>query len=83
MSRHSRNRGVGERVGRGETLKHVMDSMVMVAEGVHTARAACELGRTLGVEMPLTDQVHAILYEGKDPKEALQALMNRDLRSES
>src|SRR5207253_3043824 len=52
MSRHSRNRHVGERLGRGETLAQVMGEMVMVAEGVHTAKAARDLGRAHGVEMP-------------------------------
>jgi glycerol-3-phosphate dehydrogenase (NAD(P)+) len=83
MSRHSRNRMVGERLGRGESLERILESMVMVAEGVHTSRAARDLGRSLHVEMPLTDQVCEILFEGRDPREALQALMSRDLRSES
>lgn len=83
MSRHSRNRSVGERVGKGETLEAVIESMVMVAEGVHTARAARDLGSKLAVELPLTDQVCEILFERRDPREALQALMSRDLRSES
>src|SRR5439155_17094347 len=52
-SRHSRNRHVGERLGRGETLAHVMGEMVMVAEGVHTAKVARDLGRAHGVEMPI------------------------------
>jgi len=83
MSRHSRNRHVGERLGRGETLQQVLGGMVMVAEGVNTARAARELGRARGVELPITDQVCAIALEGRGPREALQALMTRDLKSES
>lgn len=83
FSRHSRNRMVGERLGKGETLDEILGTMVMVAEGVHTARAARDLGRTLDVELPLTDQVCEILFEGRDPREALQALMSRGLRSES
>ena len=82
MSRHSRNRHVGERLGRGETLEHVLGNMVMVAEGVNTARAARDLGRQRGVELPLTEQVVAILVEGKSPRDALEALMSRDLKSE-
>jgi glycerol-3-phosphate dehydrogenase (NAD(P)+) len=82
MSRHSRNRLVGERLGLGETLEQVLANMVMVAEGVHTARAARELGRKLGVETPLTDQVCDILSGATRPREALQALMSRDLKSE-
>ena len=81
MSRHSRNRHVGERIGRGETLQQVLGGMVMVAEGVTTARAARDLGARQGVELPITEQVCAIL-EGRAPQEALMALMTRDLKRE-
>ena len=54
----------------------------MVAEGVNTARAARDLGRKHGVEMPITEQVCALLFEAKAPKEALGALMSRDLKRE-
>ena len=83
MSRHSRNRHVGERLGRGETLQQILGGMVMVAEGVNTARAARDLGVAHGVELPITEQVCALLLEGRDPREAMQALMTRDLKSES
>jgi glycerol-3-phosphate dehydrogenase (NAD(P)+) len=83
MSRHSRNRHVGERLGMGEGLEQVLGSMWMVAEGVHTARAARELGRRHGVEMPITEQVCALLFEGRAPREALTALMTRDLKREA
>lgn len=82
MSRHSRNRHVGERLGKGETLEQVLGAMWMVAEGVNTARAARDLGRKHGVEMPITEQVCAMLFEAKAPKEALGALMSRDLKRE-
>jgi glycerol-3-phosphate dehydrogenase (NAD(P)+) len=82
MSRHSRNRHVGERLGRGETLEQVLGEMVMVAEGVHTARAARDLGRQRDVELPITEQVCA-LFEGRDPQSALMALMTRDLKREA
>lgn len=83
MSRHSRNRGVGERLGRGETLEQVLGSMVMVAEGVNTARAARDLGKKHGVELPITDQVCRLLFEGTSPRAALDALMTRDLKREA
>jgi glycerol-3-phosphate dehydrogenase (NAD(P)+) len=83
MSRHSRNRHVGERLGRGETLQQVLGGMVMVAEGVNTARAARDLGRGRGVELPITEQVCALLLEGRSPSEALDSLMTRDLKRES
>jgi glycerol-3-phosphate dehydrogenase (NAD(P)+) len=82
MSRHSRNRHVGERLGRGERLEQILGSMVMVAEGVTTARAARELGAKRGVELPITEQVCA-LFEGRDPQSALMALMTRDLKREA
>jgi glycerol-3-phosphate dehydrogenase (NAD(P)+) len=83
VSRHSRNRTVGERVGRGEPLADVLASMVMVAEGVHTARVALALGAAHGVEMPITEQVCAVLFEGRSARDAMQALMSRDLRRET
>jgi glycerol-3-phosphate dehydrogenase (NAD(P)+) len=83
MSRHSRNRAVGERLGQGESLEQVLGSMVMVAEGVQTARAARELGRRHQVELPITDQVCGLLFEGRSPREAIQALMTRDLKREA
>ena len=82
MSRHSRNRHVGEAMGRGQRLAEVLRGMVMVAEGVTTARAARDLGRARGVELPITEQVCAMLFEDRSPREALQALMTRDLKSE-
>jgi len=81
-SRHSRNRHVGERLGKGETLEQVLGAMWMVAEGVNTAKAARDLGRQHGVEMPISEQVCALLFESKSPKEALGALMSRDLKRE-
>jgi glycerol-3-phosphate dehydrogenase (NAD(P)+) len=83
MSRHSRNRHVGERLGRGEALEQVLGSMTMVAEGVHAARAARDLGIRYGVDLPITEQVFALLFEGRSPQAALQALMTRDLRAET
>ena len=78
-SQHSRNRAVGERIGRGETLRQVLDSMKMVAEGVWTTKALfgpeSEMGD--GVSMPIAEEVHAILFEGKDPREAVYDLMTR------
>jgi glycerol-3-phosphate dehydrogenase (NAD(P)+) len=83
MSRHSRNRRVGEELGRGKTLDEVLAGMVMIAEGIHTARAARDLGHAHGVELPITDQVCALLFEGRRPEVAMRALMGRDLKAES
>ncbi|MFW5946979.1 MAG: NAD(P)H-dependent glycerol-3-phosphate dehydrogenase [Gemmatimonadota bacterium] len=78
----SRNRTVGVELGRGRELDDVLSSMRMVAEGVETARAAHELARQEGIEMPIVDQVHAVLFEGRDPADAVQALMLRDPKPE-
>ena len=77
MSRHSRNRGVGERLGKGETLEEIMASMKMVAEGVWNCQAAKELADELGIPVPITEQVNAVVHEGKDPRKAVMALMAR------
>lgn len=82
FSRHSRNRQVGERLGRGETLEKITGTMRMVAEGVPTARSAQECARRCGVESPIIDQVHALLYEGRAPAAALRELLLRDPRPE-
>ncbi len=77
MSRHSRNRGVGERLGKGESLADIMASMKMVAEGVWNCQAAKELADELGVSVPITEQVNAVVHEGKDPRQAVIDLMSR------
>jgi len=83
LSRHSRNRRLGEAIGRGQTLEEAVSDLVMVAEGVRTTRAAVELGRELGVELPIIEMVHRVLFEGHDPREAVQMLMTRPPRAET
>jgi len=78
----SRNRTVGLKVGMGMALEEVTRSMRMVAEGIKTARSAYELSERMGVAMPITREVYRILYEGKDPKDAVRELMLRGLRAE-
>jgi glycerol-3-phosphate dehydrogenase (NAD(P)+) len=78
----SRNRTVGVRVGRGEGIGDVLSGMTMVAEGVRTAVSAVELSRRTGVPMPISEQVHAILHEGKDAREAVNELFSRALTRE-
>ena len=82
FSRHSRNRQVGERVGRGEDIGSITASMRMVAEGVPTTRSAFACAREHGLETPVIDQVHAVLYENRAPAEALRGLFLRDPRPE-
>ena len=80
----SRNRSVGVELGRGKKLPEIIAGMHgMVAEGVFTTTAAVGLAHARKVEMPITEQMHAILHEGKPPKEALQELMMRTGKSET
>ncbi len=81
-SRHSRNRYVGEQIGQGRSLKDVLGGMHMVAEGVRTTASAYALGKREGVEMPITEQVHRILFEDADPLKATMELMGRRLKVE-
>jgi glycerol-3-phosphate dehydrogenase (NAD(P)+) len=82
LSRHSRNRHVGEQIGRGRTLEETLAAMSMVAEGVNTTRAAVVLAQRLEVKMPIAEAVHRVLNGETHPREALTELMLRPLRSE-
>ena len=82
FSQHSRNRGVGERLGRGEKWADIEKSMVMVAEGVPTARTAQAEARKHGVDTPLLDTVYAVLFENLSPRDGLLRLLARDTKSE-
>lgn len=78
-----RNHWLGEQLGKGHTLKQVLGSTPMVIEGVDTCRAALALARLRGIELPIMQQVHAILFQGRTPKTALQRLMRRLAATES
>jgi glycerol-3-phosphate dehydrogenase (NAD(P)+) len=82
FSKHSRNRGFGERLGRGESAAEINNSMKMVAEGVPNTLSAYECARRLDVATPIIDQIHAVLYENKSPREAMHHLLTRDPRPE-
>jgi glycerol-3-phosphate dehydrogenase (NAD(P)+) len=73
----SRNRRVGIELGKGRSLDQILAEMTQVAEGVKTARSARDLSRKVGVELPICDQVHDIMYEGKSPRRAMLELMTR------
>ena len=77
----SRNRQVGQALGRGERLADLLARMSHVAE-VRTARSACDLAARSGVEMPIVEEVYRILYEDGAPREAVRRLMTRPLSSE-
>jgi len=78
----SRNRTLGTRLGKGEKLDDILKSAKTVAEGVKTAKAARELARKNGIEMPIVEEMYLILYEGKDPRQAAKDLMGRALKGE-
>jgi len=78
----SRNRTVGLKIGKGLDLDQITKGMTMVAEGIKTTRSAYELAQKKGVDLPITEQVYRILYEGKDPLEAVKDLMTRELKIE-
>ena len=82
MSRHSRNRHVGEQIGRGKKLDEVLGEMVMVAEGVKTTRAAVRLAKRVSVELPIAEQVYKVLFYNKDPRKAIRDLMVRKAKRE-
>ncbi len=78
----SRNRSVGVELGRGRPLEEIVAEMHMVAEGVKTTEAVRQLSESVGVEMPICDQVYEVLYEGKSPSTVGRELMVRDLKAE-
>jgi glycerol-3-phosphate dehydrogenase (NAD(P)+) len=82
VSGHSRNRHVGVELAKGRRLDDIVREMVMVAEGIETTRAAVELSRRYDIEMPITDQVYQVLFENKNPKEAVDELMLREPKPE-
>jgi glycerol-3-phosphate dehydrogenase (NAD(P)+) len=82
ISRHGRNRLVGERIGRGEKLDQILLGIPGVPEGVLTCKAVVELAREAGVEMPISVEIHAVLFEGKDPRRAVADLMMRQQKDE-
>ncbi|MBI5876564.1 MAG: NAD(P)-dependent glycerol-3-phosphate dehydrogenase [Chloroflexi bacterium] len=81
-SPHSRNHTLGERLARGEKLAEIQSGTHMVAEGVTTARAARALAAAHGIEMPLVEQVHAVLFADKSPRQAIGDLMGRGAKTE-
>lgn len=81
-SMHSRNRFVGEQIGKGRKLQAVLKEMKMVAEGVSTTKSAFELSKKLNIELPITHQVYDILFKNKDPHKATKSLMKRNLKDE-
>jgi glycerol-3-phosphate dehydrogenase (NAD(P)+) len=82
FSKRSRNRRVGEQLGRGQSVEKVTSSMQMVAEGIPTAKSAYECARRLKVDTPIIDQVYGLLYEGKSARQAMDELLGREQKAE-
>ncbi len=82
ISEYSRNRFVGEQIGKGKSLKQIRSSMQMVAEGVPTAKSAHELSLKYKVDMPITKEVYRVLYKNKSPRLAVRNLMMREKKEE-
>ena len=78
----SRNHFVGEKIGEGKSLKEILHSMKMVAEGVPTAKSAYLLGKKFGVDMPITNEIYQVLFKNKSPKAAVNHLMLRQKKAE-
>lgn len=81
-SRHSRNRYLGEQIGKGKNLNEVKNEMVQVVEGVRTTRSVFDLAKKFKVEMPISNEVYKVLFEEKNPKDAVYDLMTRNPKSE-
>jgi glycerol-3-phosphate dehydrogenase (NAD(P)+) len=82
FSKQSRNRALGERLGRGESMAAIQASGHKLAEGYPTARSAYRLARKLKVSTPIIDEIYALLYEGKRPAKALEDLTRREPKAE-
>jgi len=82
ISPFGRNRSVGQRLGKGETLAQILSTMEAVAEGVATARSVYEIAEQEGIDVPIMTEVYRVLFENKSPKEATNSLMLRPLRAE-
>ncbi len=82
ISRHSRNRNMGELIAKGVSLNQANEQLGMVAEGVETTRSLYELARQKGVDMPITTEVYRTLFEGKSPHKAVRDLMTREQKRE-
>lgn len=81
-SQHSRNWRAGSMLGQGKPLAEVLESMGMVVEGIRTTEAAYAISLKLGVQMPITDQIYHVLFQGRSPRSAVEALMGRDRKPE-
>ncbi len=82
LSKHSRNRQLGEKIGQGTSVQQALSEMIMVAEGMKAAPSAWKLAQKLKLDCPLVEEIYNVLYRGKDPKASLHDLMRRQTQSE-
>lgn len=82
FSRHSRNRALGEKIGKGKSLSQAEKELVMIAEGVRTAKSVHDLAQHYSVELPIMEQVYRVLYDDKSPRVAVNELMTREPKHE-
>ena len=83
LSRHSRNRQLGEAIGKGRSLKEITSEMNMVAEGIYTAKSVHQLRLKHNVEMPIHEAIYKVLFEDKEPRTSVMELMKRKLSEEN
>ncbi|MEY2479081.1 MAG: glycerol-3-phosphate dehydrogenase [Verrucomicrobiota bacterium] len=83
FSQHSRNRRVGEELGRGKSLPEITATLRTIAEGIPTTKSAYECARALSIDTPIIDQTYAVIYDGKRPLDAMEELLHRDLKAEA
>ncbi|OQY10440.1 MAG: glycerol-3-phosphate dehydrogenase [Fusobacteriia bacterium 4572_132] len=81
-SKHSRNRFVGEKLGKGKTLTEILNEMVMVAEGVPTVKAVYNIAKEKSIPMPIIESLYRVLYEEENPQKMIKELMERKLTEE-
>lgn len=82
ISKNSRNRLVGERIGKGEKIKDIVEGMYMIAEGIKTTRVVYEMAKRMNIEVPITECVYEIIYEDLSPTKSVKKLMTRKFKSE-
>ena len=82
MSKHSRNRYVGEQLGKGRKLNDILNEMIMVAEGVATCKSSVDLAKKHHIEMAIFSEMYNIMYEGKNPQQTTEDLMSRSIKGE-
>jgi len=81
-SKHSRNRFVGEKLGKGKTLTEILNEMIMVAEGVPTVKAVYEIAKSKSIPMPIVESLYRVLYKEENPEKMIKELMGRELKEE-